>query len=71
MSEWIANTTFCLLLGSWFLWRGRFGAFDVGFLVGWVVLMLWFVLAFKEMEMEHQVVIGIICFKDRELINSF
>lgn len=30
-----------------------------------------FILGFKDMEMQHQVVIGVICFKDRELINDF
>lgn len=51
----------------WGIWRGV----EELRLVGWVVLMLCFVLAFKDMEMEHPVVIGMNWFKDRELINNF
>lgn len=55
--------------------RDRFGhlMWDCGGLrlVGSMVLMLSFLLAFKDMELEHNVVIGTFCFRGRELINNF
>lgn len=37
----------------------------------WAVLILSFLLAFKDMELEHHIVRGIFCFKGRDLINNF
>lgn len=55
--------------------RERFGhlVWDCGELrlVGWVVLMLSFLLTFKDMEVKHHMVLGIFCFKGRDLINNF
>lgn len=37
-------------------------------LVGWVVLVLSFLLTLKDMEVKHHMVLGIFCFKGRHLI---
>lgn len=37
-------------------------------LVGWVVLVVSFLLTLKDMEVKHHMVLGIFCFKGRHLI---